>query len=721
LHSIAFGNGSYVAVGTGNLLVSQDAAHWSLKRLDPGITADRVAYLNGQFIATAYGLGGTQAFLLTSIGADTWTKAALPNSPLDYGFSRVDRQATIGFGNGRYVISTMDTFSVGPQQWSSTDSVTWVLRPRRNSDRHMTSIAYGRGIFVGSWGSIYFSTDGFEWMPTARPGDGVIFAQERFLSIGPEHSIQHSYDGLHWDSALIPVANQQHALSYGNGIFVSVGDYGTVLVSSDTTNWVTVATPTANDLYAVCYGPNGFVAVGQGGTIVRSTNGLDWTSAADGGQSPIFGLAEGNGVKVAVGWMGSILSCTNGSNWDQVAIASSETLLAATFAENQFVAVGTGGTIVSSSNGIAWAFRTSGVENTLRSIIYANGYFVVAADNAVLKSSDAVVWNRYLVGQGTNFIIDLCYTGDRFVGVCDNGRLFASPNGESWEAIPAPGSILPSKSIAYGNGRFVVPFSDGYSVAVSGDGSFWSFSFVYPYYVANLSVRSVRFVNGVFVAVGDRGLVATSSDGTHWSREDTGMSQDLYCVAGSSNLFAAGEANAILLPRNTPAETPHLGVTFDTGFHLSLTANSNTTLRLQYSPDLKAWTDLFDVAVGTRGIAWSLQDDAEARFFRAVVPPPPPPSIAGKTLVLTPNDGYGSHDTIRIMNLSQYSAAFNDGTTEEGAYGYTPSATHATLVLWPDNGSGISTITINFDPPGSTGTYTSDTVGTGTFALQDNP
>ena len=88
---------------------------------------------------------------------------------------------------------------------------------------------------------------------------------------------------------------------------------------------------------------------------------------------------------------------------------------------------------------------------------------------------------------------------------------------------------------------------------------------------------------------------------------------------------------------------------------------------------------------------------------------------SGSTITLTPSDA-AAH-TVNIVDASNYNAVFNDGTTEDGTYTYTPSGDNATLVLTPSNGSGVTTINLTFTSPNTDGTYTSDTVGSGTFNI----
>src|SRR4051812_30763110 len=91
---------------------------------------------------------------------------------------------------------------------------------------------------------------------------------------------------------------------------------------------------------------------------------------------------------------------------------------------------------------------------------------------------------------------------------------------------------------------------------------------------------------------------------------------------------------------------------------------------------------------------------------------------SGSTVTLTPSDSTVPH-TVTINDASSYSATFADNTTENGTYTYTPSGNNATLVLTPDGtggNTGVSTINLTFNS-NADGTYTSDTVGSGTFAI----
>ena len=100
--------------------------------------------------------------------------------------------------------------------------------------------------------------------------------------------------------------------------------------------------------------------------------------------------------------------------------------------------------------------------------------------------------------------------------------------------------------------------------------------------------------------------------------------------------------------------------------------------------------------------------------------PPPAGTNAPATLTagstITATAGTSEVTRIEIQASNAYHAIFADNTTEDGTFTYTPSGDTATLVLHPTNASGDTTATLTFTSA-TTGTYTSDTVGNGTFVI----
>ena len=92
------------------------------------------------------------------------------------------------------------------------------------------------------------------------------------------------------------------------------------------------------------------------------------------------------------------------------------------------------------------------------------------------------------------------------------------------------------QGVAYGNGVFVAVGNDGY-VAYSSDGATWST----PTQVGTNSWYSITFANGKFVAVGNSGYTTTTIDGQTWTTpvQVSGLSQRLQQVRYGNGIFLA--------------------------------------------------------------------------------------------------------------------------------------------------------------------------------------
>jgi hypothetical protein len=163
---------------------------------------------------------------------------------------------------------------------------------------------------------------------------------------------------------------------------------------------------------------------------------------------------------------------------------------------------------------------------------------------------------------------------------------------------------------------------------------------------------------------------------------------------------------------------------------------TDLTFFIQVSTNLTAWTGSPGEPQTIEVQAQSLSDGTEevtarttyavneypAHFMRLRVQLQAPPgfnaplNIAPSTVTLTPDDASGDHFIV-IKGDNSYAAAFSDGSTEEGDAIYATTGDTSVLVLTPVTASGVSTIRLTFDSSQTAGTYTSDTVGSGTFTV----
>jgi hypothetical protein len=142
-------------------------------------------------------------------------------------------------------------------------------------------------------------------------------------------------------------------------------------------------------------------------------------------------------------------------------------------------------------------------------------------------------------------LFDVIYAQGQFLAVgvdLDGGipRLIASQNGSNWTRY-VTGSQMIMRSIAYGNGTFVVVGTVDSDccrvpgVVVSTNGVDWKF---WPNVVIN-SFSAVTYGNGQFIAAGKDGKIARSTNGTNWVTSDSATPFDLSGIAFGNGLFVA--------------------------------------------------------------------------------------------------------------------------------------------------------------------------------------
>ena len=174
---------------------------------------------------------------------------------------------------------------------------------------------------------------------------------------------------------------------------------------------------------------------------------------------------------------------------------------------------------------------------------YALNGFLFAT--SLYSSPNGIDWTP--TGATTNAPFNgITYADCKFIALAglDGGSVLVSTNGFDWSHSGYGGLQL--NGVTFGNGSFVAVrwyYSSPAAIAVSSDGITWS----------NRNSGTSQFLNGVtsggglFVAVGQDGILINSSDTTNWFTQSIPTSQNLNAIAyGNGTFVAVGDSGTIV-------------------------------------------------------------------------------------------------------------------------------------------------------------------------------
>ena len=307
--------------------------------------------------------------------------------------------------------------------------------------------------------------------------------------------------------------------------------------------------PQGNDLRAIIYGKNRFVAVGPYGTVVTSDDGISWESQKSGGTLDLSAVACNETTFVALGrdlakLTNYVLYSDDGITWIPVKLNSGagNRFSAVTYGAGRFVAVGCLDQVLTSTDGKTWKINKFEHSRLLTDVAFGNGLFVaVGDDSCIYSSTDGEVW-KCALADSTPYhqFIDFC--NGRFYSISALGMVTSSEDGVNWSQQKVK-TLEGMHYMFYDNGVYLVAGPLG-RFAVSQDGNTWD-----VWYTENGSshlsetymgvVMHVAGGNGIFVAVGDYGVISTSPDGFSWTRRTIGMGNNVLSVAYGNNGYVA--------------------------------------------------------------------------------------------------------------------------------------------------------------------------------------
>lgn len=611
LSSVTYGNGLFVAVGTGGAIVtSTNGTNWVARSLPVGLDVRSVVYGNNRFVAVGFGCS------LTSTNGLEWSYASNTPPYQLYG---------VAFGTNTFV-------AVGNRIIrTSSDGITWTTRSSPFTS--LRSIAYGNGMFiaVGYGGSVMTSNDGTNWVTRSSVNnnlDGITYANNIFVVI-PEYNnnVLTTANGISWSYRFFGGTTiSLYSVAHGSTGFVVMGDQMTT-TSTDGTNWIRHNSLNPVEFDGITSANGIYVATGVGGAIQTSTDGINWASQT-GRQNDLNAVTYGNGRFVAVGKLGTILSSSSGVSWETNNSGTSNYFNDVSYCNDRFIAVGIryngSGSMVRSTNGVNWVSCTGGEDNWMYGVTYGGGVYVaVGSGGTILTSTNADQWITQASGT-TAGLYGIAFGLGQFIAVGDGGTMLSSTNGEIW--TPRDNGSNPVSRIIFAGGMFVAVGGDyalKSTILTSTNGIDWQ-SQKSP---TTYTLWDVAYGNGQFLALTSTSLpmILHSSDGLVWKTSKPSNVDWPLCkiTYGASTFVVAGNGCGILQSDSTaPAELSLEKLQDGSGVVVNVSGEVGRNYRLQYRSDLLGdqWNDMLTFTNDHPTVALTNLTSDWQRFYRVTSP-----------------------------------------------------------------------------------------------------
>jgi len=649
LNSVAYGNGTYVGVGTnGKIYVSANGTEWtpSSQLVQANLSLNTIEFAEGVFVV---GGGVSQvAKLYSSTDGLTWTSHSLTGLPefiskvryLNGDFYALGYKGDAYDKPNKGLIYKSADGTSGWASWGGEVSRATQQGSFYSSPMMLTDISYINGNYVvGSsiFQSVFYSADnGANWtqkqLQTGSNGvsELAVVGTKIYASVngGTGYS---STDGINYVSDTV-ASNLVGSLKIAGTDYL-YGNNGMFKKTSDQQNWTTInATGTFIRDFASDGAGAGVLLVANGSELMYAPDLEHWRSVNanygaiavnNSGRYVVVGNSNSNPDE------GTILT---GDSWSTLTNqpVSPRPIAFRGVASNgsEYVAVGNG--TGKSADGITWmnaelpAFTKLSnypEKDKLSSIAYGAGLYVAVGERErIMTSSDGVNWTSRK-SAGANDFTKVLYLNGAFIAFGYDSALY-SEDGTTWQSIAGTEQYYTYASAVYVNGKYVILGSDENGIPIvmvnsSLSTGTWTKSYPFNDPALYQTASDIAYGAGKYVITvsdpskSDLPLLLESNDATNWTVHDADIfgkesySQALSFLQGSFYLVGSNGVMAELSASGAP--TPTYTLTYNGNGNTGGSVPTDSAAYAQNDPVTVAGNTGTLVKSGYMFVGWNTQ------------------------------------------------------------------------------------------------------------------
>lgn len=471
-------------------------------------------------------------------------------------------QSAIAHSDGCYVST-----GSGGLVYRSTDLVKWTLA-MTGITTTVSCVFHNGTEFVACYSNgIARSVDGISWTTATAPWTNTVYCSASSGSVwvvgDASGRIWSSPDTVTWTQRAYISSTVMTAATYANGQFLVGAGNGLLYISTDGFTWISKNISMSATVAGIAYSGSLYVVVGTGsGASTTSPDTVTWTSNATGLSNGFASLAYGGGLFVGGGQGTVNYYSDNGINWSPANLSSYGVASSVTWTGSEFV-----GSRVSGKNtltlktvtGATWTGVAHPVTVTLNYIRYLNSIFIGGNSTVIYYTTNAATWTMKLTSMAFN---NMTFSNGYYIGVSTAGNTARSTDLASWTTVTT--GLTSTFFGAVSNGSTVMLCGSGGGIAYStNSGASYSIGSS----GVTTGLREASYYNGVWIIVGDNGVLLSGGDPGVMIRRSLGGTTNLmrgvaysstlgrYVAVGSvASIFASTDAatwTAVTAPAGT--------------------------------------------------------------------------------------------------------------------------------------------------------------------------